>query len=650
MNARYGLFTLSLLLVASSAAAQKRTTIGFETDCSGAATPGSFGVTGYKEISGSLYAGCGVASIASGGLTGAQQLAESGTFRNIPGVTGAVALAGAFDTGNILGGSFTFGDVVIVFSPTVNEVSFDALSLDNAAGLRVALTGPANAPIAATPAEMPTAVAGTVRYARKSAQPIERVTISYQPTGLADGWFVDQLSFNAWSCGDAEIDSDELSPAKEACDDGNRVQCDGCGNTCQATTIGCFGAGTCVAPGAVGGCSSCDLATPPGPDGNIPTAPRPAMTACEDGLFCTVGDACDGAGACAAQPNLCSDGVVCTVDSCSESTKACLHLVEDKWCLIAGTCVANGTVNPTNKCELCTSATSNRAWDKQPLGFQCGDPTCTNGMGSAAEAASASCDATGVCQPGTMTPCPFPQCANNTSCTGLCTGDQNCVEQAHCVITTQACVPDLPKATACTRNAECTSNFCVDGVCCDKSCNGACESCNLPSLGGTCSPLAEKAIDPQNKCPNGQICSVDGKCTADPPPVIELPVTPPTMVDIRPMGTGCMDNAVCGSGVCKDGVCCDRACEGVCESCNVPGQPPGQCMPFALGDDPENECTATGAVCSGESACTSYETRGNGLCSMSAGTTSRAPVTCAFSAWLLLTFAVRRRRSRANQR
>jgi hypothetical protein len=641
MIARCCWLTLSLLLLASSAAAQKRTTIGFETDCTGAPTPGSF-VAGYKQISGSLYAGCGVASIASGGLTGAQQLAQSGMFRTIAGVTGTVALAGAFDAGGVLG--FTFGDVVIVFSPAVNEVSFDALDLNNASGLRVTLTGPGNAPIASTPLETPAASNGTVHYVRKSAQPIERLTISYQPSGV-DGWFVDQLSFNTWSCGDGELENDDLNASKEACDDGNRLQCDGCGNTCQATTVGCFGAGTCVAPGATVGCSSCDLATPVGPDGNIPTTPRPALTACDDGLFCTVNDACDGAGACVALPNTCTDGVVCTVDSCSETMKLCLHSVEDKWCLIAGACVANGALNPANGCELCSAAKSTGVWDKQPVGLQCGDPSCTDGVGSAAERAAAACDANGICQPGAMTTCQFPECATSTSCDGLCTGDQNCVEQAHCVIATKTCVPDLPKATACTRNAECGDNHCVDGVCCDKVCNGACESCNQENLVGTCTPLPDKTIDPQNLCPTGQYCSLDGKCTAEPVTAPVVPVTPPTVVDIRPMGTGCTDNAVCGSGVCKDGVCCDRACEGVCESCNVPGQPPGQCMPFALGDDPDNECTDRGAVCSGESACTSYETRGNGLCTVAlAGTGSKLPLA------LLLPLSVsllrRRRRSR----
>jgi cysteine-rich repeat protein len=584
-----------------------------------------------------------VASITSGGLIGQQRLAAP-ALPPIAGTTGSVTLAGALE----VNGTLSLAPLVIVFSPAVHEVSFDALDLDNATGLEVVLEAAgANQLVRARPS----VENKRSHFTYSSGTAIERLTLTYVPSaGLPDGWFIDQLAFNTWACGDGELENDVLNTTKEACDDGNRVQCDGCGNSCQPTIVGCSGAGACIAPGATAGCSSCSLATPPGVDGNIPTLPRPVMTTCDDGLFCTVGDACDGAGACVAQANTCTDGVVCTVDTCSEAGKQCMHAVEDKWCLIAGTCVANGIINPNNKCELCTSAKSSNAWDKQPAGSQCSDPRCTNGTGSAAETAAASCDAKGTCLPGPMTTCAFPQCATSTSCNGLCTGDQNCVEQAHCVVTTQACVPDLTKATACARNAECASNHCVDGVCCDKACSGACESCNQPNLVGTCSPLAAKTIDPQDLCPTGQYCSADGKCTADAPTAPTGPTTPPTMVDIRPMGTGCMDNSVCGSGVCKDGVCCDRACEGICESCNVPGQPAGQCLPFALGDDPDKECTAPGGVCSGESACTYYETRGNGLCSASIPSRSRSIAMHGITLILLLAatlYARRPKRRRA---
>jgi hypothetical protein len=625
VNARLWWLGLTLALAwgtSSHAAAQvpqTRRTIGFEDDCRGGATPGVF-LGSYKTVPGALFAPCGISSVTSGGTVGQQQLVDPLIPSSIAGITGNVALAGAYDVSSL-------APLVIVFAPPVNEVAFDALDIDNPTGLRIALAGPGGVAIEPTAAESPTAPAtGIVRYERKSTTPIERVTVSYSETVAlgGDGWFLDQLSYNVWACGDGELESDPLNPKLEACDDGNPLQCDGCDNTCKVSIPGCFdgASSTCIAFGTTLGCAECNMATAP-VGGNIPTTPRPASTACDDGAFCTVADACDGAGKCIGMPNGCDDSLVCTKDSCNESVKACLHAIEDKWCLIAGVCAQSGEANPANKCETCNPSSATTAWAKQPLGFQCGDPVCSGAM----ETAASSCDANGVCVPGPKSNCQFGTCASASSCTGLCTSDQNCVEQAHCLPATQACVPDAVKATACTRNAECASNFCVDGVCCDKVCNGACESCNLPDRVGTCSPLSEKAVDPENRCPTGQFCSADGKCAAEPPVVVTPPpplpppppVPPAPPADVRAMGTGCTADAQCGSGLCRDAVCCDRACDGVCESCNVPGKTPGQCSPYALGDDPENECGGAGAICSGESACTAYETRGNGLCAASPG-------------------------------
>ncbi len=72
-------------------------------------------------------------------------------------------------------------------------------------------------------------------------------------------------------------------------------------------------------------------------------------------------------------------------------------------------------------------------------------------------------------------------------------------------------------------------------------------------------------------------------------------------------GQSCSSAAACASGHCTDGVCCDSACDGACESCGLTGQE-GTCTPYALGDDPENECaTFDGCekVCDGKGACLS---------------------------------------------
>jgi hypothetical protein len=93
----------------------------------------------------------------------------------------------------------------------------------------------------------------------------------------------------------------------------------------------CTKSDTCAAGACVGGdkvdCSAdqchdggtCDPAT-----GLCSSSPRVNGTPCDDGAFCTVGDACR-AGACAGGPRDCSaSGADCTLGVCSETQDACL--------------------------------------------------------------------------------------------------------------------------------------------------------------------------------------------------------------------------------------------------------------------------------------------------------------------------------------
>ena len=79
--------------------------------------------------------------------------------------------------------------------------------------------------------------------------------------------------------------------------------------------------------------------------------------------------------------------------------------------------------------------------------------------------------------------------------------------------------------------------------------------------------------------------------------------TPPVgnIIYYEVTGIGCGTGADCPSGFCVDGVCCNTACNGTCQSCNVPGSP-GTCTPIAAGTDPAGECGA-GAACDGLGNC-----------------------------------------------
>jgi len=134
----------------------------------------------------------------------------------------------------------------------------------------------------------------------------------------------------------------------------------------------------------------------------------------------------------------------------------------------------------------------------------------------------------------------------------------------------------------------------------------------------------EVGTDPENKCPDPQVCGPDGSC------------------EPAPNGSECDKNEVCGSGHCADGFCCDQICNGACEACNIMGAF-GTCTFQTVGTDPDNECGGGDAVCSGAGECVSYETRGNGLCTVDFARRS-APWLVSLLGLIGVAFAGRRRR------
>ena len=61
---------------------------------------------------------------------------------------------------------------------------------------------------------------------------------------------------------------------------------------------------------------------------------------------------------------------------------------------------------------------------------------------------------------------------------------------------------------------DCASNHCIDAVCCDQACAGACRSCALPTSLGSCRPVPNGDDDPRNMCVTqpASTCGTDGKC------------------------------------------------------------------------------------------------------------------------------------------
>ncbi|MBX7173068.1 MAG: PqqD family protein [Pyrinomonadaceae bacterium] len=106
---------------------------------------------------------------------------------------------------------------------------------------------------------------------------------------------------------------------------------------------------------------------------------------------------------------------------------------------------------------------------------------------------------------------------------------------------------------ACSSTPQCQSGlFCVDGVCCNSSCTGLCQSCNLAGRVGTCS-FVPNGQDPDGECGGAAItCNGTGACTGG-------------------LGTVCTLASECQSGFCVNGYCCNSSCSGVCQACDFPG-------------------------------------------------------------------------------
>ena len=147
----------------------------------------------------------------------------------------------------------------------------------------------------------------------------------------------------------------------------------------------------------------------------------------------------------------------------------------------------------------------------------------------------------------------------------------------------------------CTANAQCLSNFCVDGYCCNNLCNGLCQACSFAKKGsgynGNCGSIAATK-DPDNECNPGE-CTGSGTCNQ--------PQTP------QANGSACASATQCLSGLCTDGVCCDSACNSPCMACSTAKKGSGTngvCGYISAERDPDNECN--GGVCDGAGVCKFY--------------------------------------------
>ncbi|MFO0683646.1 MAG: hypothetical protein U0234_16425 [Sandaracinus sp.] len=267
-------------------------------------------------------------------------------------------------------------------------------------------------------------------------------------------------------------------------------------------------AGTCGVGG--GACASCD-------DGQACTEDRctsglcehpsaSAGTDCEDGAFCTSGDACDGAGHCApGTRSPCDDRASCTTDACDESTRQCAHTFTNG-CWIGGECVIEGVRHPAYPCLTCDPTVDAADWTPLPTGTSCAAPYCEEGHAFP----EGLCDATGACVVRAPAACASGLCsADRVHCEEPCT-ETSCPSGQRCDAL-HHCVPIRGLGSNCATGADCDSGFCADGVCCESACAGVCVSCDLSGRSGACRAYGA-GTDPENECGRGRACDGRSAC------------------------------------------------------------------------------------------------------------------------------------------
>lgn len=355
--------------------------------------------------------------------------------------------------------------------------------------------------------------------------------------------------------------------------------------------------------------------------------------ACNDGLACTVNDAC-GCGVCAGRVIDCNDNIPCTLDSCSEPSGLCVHTLQANTCLIDGQCYPTDTQNPSNPCLHCNVSLSTTQWSFTPqLAHPCDDnDSCTEN--DVCVPAFHTCQGTPITCPASTNQCETVQCSggqclpssviDNTPCDDghYCTTGEVCLSgtcqaaqyrdcsglDTQCTIhqcdeLTSSCVAiNVPSGTECVASA----SVCAGVGMCDGSGNcglGASLSCpNLDqcsihscnaTYGCVSQSLTGSSCDDGNVCTLGDTCSAHEYCTPG-STYLNCNDNDKTTADYCDASLGCQYDTLSNSGFCVFAAdCSDSVCRSVSCVANT-------CTYTNLGD---GTLCNDGNVCNGQEFC-----------------------------------------------
>ncbi|MBX7102203.1 MAG: hypothetical protein K1X89_31090, partial [Myxococcaceae bacterium] len=310
---------------------------------------------------------------------------------------------------------------------------------------------------------------------------------------------------------------------------------------------------------------------------------------------CDFAEVCSGASASCPADTFFDAGVVCRPDAgpC-DVAESCTGA--------SGVCPADGFLPATAVCraaagvcdvaESCTGAAAGCPNDvRAPSTLTCRPKAGSCDVAEACDGTAVDCPGDQVRPQGQVCDVLYLCDGADAGCPSSCTTTSDCANGGVC--TAGQCRGGKGPGQSCSSPLECQNGLCVDGVCCDVACDGACEACNRPGKLGTCGAVpAGNVGDPScnpfvcdgnnRSCPTS--CSSSTQCAPG------LNCVGGLCRDTKPPGASCANGMQCASGFCTDGVCCDAKCDGACEACNVAGKE-GACTPAAKGDPGAPACT-----------------------------------------------------------
>lgn len=315
-----------------------------------------------------------------------------------------------------------------------------------------------------------------------------------------------------------------MAPNDTACDDGL---------FCTVGDVCVEGLCTGTAPNDCGlGGSECTTVVCDEEAGACSEIPANEGSSCDDGLFCTVNDVCVEGVCLSDEMNDCGlDGSQCTAIACDEETKSCDEVPANE-----GSTCDDGlfcTVNDVCEKGECTATEAN---DCGMEGDQCTTIAC--------DESSRSCDA-------------VPANEGQTCDDGLfCTVGDSCVAGV--------CTPSAPNDCG-LDGSQCTEVVCDEGS----------RSCDLAPIneGGNC--------DDGQFCTVGDTC-VAGECVSDQANDCGLDATACTAVSCNESARSCDLVAANEGNSCDDGLFCTLG-----DSCVA-----GECV-----SDQANDCGLSGSFC-----------------------------------------------------